>query len=107
MSSEYTRRSTPIRPGLMEGKMIGGVDSRFVILNGTMAAAIIMGMGFYYWIPVAFGIHLLLRHLYSIDPKIREVYMRYAKEADIYDPWPRNQASQNERPKGWGRGMLC
>jgi type IV secretion system protein VirB3 len=91
----------------MEGKTIGGVDSRFVILNGTMAAAIVMGMNFYYWIPIAFGIHLVLRHLYAIDPKIREVYMRYAREADIYDPWPRHKARQNERPKGWGRGMLC
>jgi len=100
-------RRTPFRVSLTQGKTIAGVEAQFVIANGTIAVAMVMGASQVYWIPVAWLIHQLLKKIYSVDPKIREVYIRYARQADRYDPWPRINQIHNRRPQGWGRGMLC
>ncbi|WP_028491644.1 VirB3 family type IV secretion system protein [Thioalkalivibrio sp. ALE19] len=100
-------RQTPLRSSLMEGKRIAGVEDKLVIANGTIAAAMIMGMYWYWWIVIAWLLHRFLKHIYKQDPQARMVYMRYAKQADRYEPWPRINQKSGKRPQGWDRDTLC
>jgi len=100
-------RRTPFRASLTQGKTIAGVEAQFIIANGTIAVAMVMGASQVYWIPVAWLLHQLLKKIYQADPNIRLVYIRYARQADRYDPWPRINQIHNHRPQGWGRYMLC
>ncbi|WP_019583740.1 VirB3 family type IV secretion system protein [Thioalkalivibrio sp. ALE16] len=100
-------RKTPVRPSLIEGKRIAGVEANMVIANLTITAAAVMGLYWYWWLALAWLIHKFLRHIYSKDKDVRKVYLAYARQSDRYEPWPRINQKQAKRPKGWGRGMLC
>lgn len=104
---EARLRRTPVRGALMEGKRIAGVEANMVIANGTIAAAMVMGLYWYWWLAMAWVIHRLLKHVYRQDMQARLVYLRYAKQVDRYEPWPRINQMRAKRPVGWGRDALC
>lgn len=103
----YQPRETAVHKSLLEVKKIGGVESKMAILNGTIAAALTMGMETLYMIPIAVFMHMLLRWLTRKDDQIIKIYGQYKVFADIYDPWPRRKMRTNSRPKGFSKGMLC
>lgn len=100
-------RMTPVRETLIEGKRIGGVEANMVIANLTITAAAVMGLYWYWWLILSWGLHKFLKHIYSKDRDVRRVYLAYARQADRYEPWPRINQRRMKRPIGWGRGMLC
>lgn len=100
-------RRTPVRQALMEGKRIAGVEANMVIANGTITAAMVMGLYWYWWLAAAWFIHRFLKHVYREDRHARQVYLRYAQQADRYEPWPRVTQTRAQRPIGWGRNALC
>lgn len=104
---EYQQRITSIHKSLHEIKRIGGVESKLAILNGTFLAAFVMGLGMWQFIPVGIGTHMFLAWVTKNDAWARQIYMRYVTQADKYDPWPHAIQKKNERPEGFGKGMLC
>jgi type IV secretory pathway TrbD component len=101
------QRYTVIHKSLHEIKRIAGVESRLAILNGTMVAAFVMGLGMWHFIPLGFGAHIFLAWVTKKDAWARQIYIRYVTQADRYDPWPHAVQNKNKRPEGFGRGMLC
>ncbi|ADC73305.1 conserved hypothetical protein (plasmid) [Thioalkalivibrio sp. K90mix] len=100
-------RKTPVRPSLIEGKRIAGVEANMVIANVTITLAAVLGLYWYWWIGLSWVTHKLLKHIYKKDRDVRKVYIAYARQADRYEAWPRINQKHSHRPKGWGRGMLC
>lgn len=103
----YLPRATPVRLSLLEVKTIAGVEDRLAILNATFALAIVMGTGLWPWLAVALALHVLAARLTRYDPYLRRIYIRFARQADRYDPWPRVAPACARRPPGFGRDLLC
>lgn len=104
---EYTPRVNVIHKSLHEVKRIGGVESKLAILNGTFVTAFVMGLGMWQLIPLGVATHFFLAYITKKDPYTRQIYMRYVTQADKYDPWPHAVQKKNQRPEGFGKGMLC
>ncbi|MBY0439573.1 MAG: VirB3 family type IV secretion system protein [Burkholderiales bacterium] len=102
-----TLRCTPVHRSLLEMKTIAGVEDRLAILNATLALAVAMGAGLWYWLLAAFALHVVAARLGRHDPWVRQVYTGYALQSDAYDPWPRLAMRRSRRPDGFGRGLLC
>ena len=100
-------RSTPVYRSLLEMKTIAGVEDRLAIFNATLALAVVMGTGLWYWLLAAIGFHLAMARLTRHDPWLRQVYIGYARQSDRYDPWPRPFLRHGRRPDGFGRDLLC
>jgi len=106
-STAYLPRATPVRQSLLEVRTLAGVEDRLAILNATFALAIVMGMGLWPWLGVAVALHVLAARLTRYDPYLRRIYIRFARQADQYDPWPRVGPASGRRPQGFGRDLLC
>jgi len=100
-------RASLVHQSLLEVKTIAGVEDRLAILNATFALAIVMGLGLWPWLAAAFALHLVAARLTRRDPYLRRIYIRYARQADHYEPWPRTGMTCNRRPRGFGRDLLC
>ncbi len=100
-------RSTPVYRSLLEMKTLGGVEDRIAIFNATLALAVVMGTGLWYWLLVATALHLALARMTRHDPWLRQVYIGYVRQCDRYDPWPRAGLRQGRRPAGFGGDLLC
>lgn len=87
--------------------MLGGVEFRLAILNGTISAAIVMALQNWYYIPVAILAQLFLAWVTKKDPLVVKIYARYNLLGDVYDPWPRHTVRMNSRPEGFGKGIIC
>lgn len=103
----YEPRVTPVHKSLLEPKTMGGVESRLAILNGTMFAALTMGLESLIVLPIGIGTHMLLRKLTEKDAHILRIYAQYRVFGDVYDPWAKRNQRTNMRPKGFSRGVLC
>lgn len=103
----YERRVTVVHKSLLETQTIGGVEKELVILNGAIAMAISVALNNFWYVPVAMLLHFFLAWGNRKDPDFRKIYIRYSLLGDIYDPWPHIKMKTNERPKGFGQGMLC
>ncbi|MCA3070048.1 MAG: VirB3 family type IV secretion system protein [Rhodocyclaceae bacterium] len=100
-------RSTPVYRSLLERKTIAGVEDRMAIFNATLALAVVMGSGLWYWLLAAAAFHIAIARMTRHDPWLRQVYIGYARQADRYDPWPRAGLRQGQRPAGFGCDLLC
>lgn len=103
----YEARETAVHKSLLEPKTMGGVEARLAILNGTMFAALTMGLESIIVLPIGVLTHMLLRKLTERDPHIMRIYAQYRVFGDVYDPWARRNQRTNLRPKGFSRGVLC
>lgn len=102
------RRTTVVHAALLEPQLVGGVERPLAILNATVAGVFVLDLHVWCYLPVAVGIHWLLRRATRQDPFMRPIYARYARQADAYDPWPHAARSGGPvRPRPVGRGLLC
>lgn len=99
-------RSNEIHQSLQEKKLIAGISDRLFIFIWLIGVAFTVVYGYYLMAVASAIIHLFFRWVYKIDPDTLDVYLLYRKEVDLYDPWPRTN-SDNKRPIGFGRDMLC
>ncbi|EQD76667.1 type IV secretory pathway VirB3 family protein [mine drainage metagenome] len=102
MSAPAGRRA-PLYPVLTEPLLWFGGERNLVALNLVLAVAFVAGAGLWFLIPLFAGIHLWLVYLGRHEPCAREIYLRYARQGDVYDPWPHSD-SRAPRPFGFGRG---
>jgi type IV secretory pathway TrbD component len=101
------RRNTIYR-SLNEERLYGGVQRMIVLGNLAITLITCVGLGWYWTVLPALAFHFVMRNINKNDPKIMQVYSRYAKQGMRYDPWPRrNQLKQTLRPAGFARGVMC
>ena len=98
-------RASAFHPSLNRPRLVMGIGTEAF---GLEAALAVMALNLQSW---ALGLlvvplHLFLRWLYRSDPALPRAYLRYMKEADLYDPWVRH-AVVRRRPAGFGRGLHC
>ncbi len=75
----------PIHRSLTQVIMIGGVPREIAILNGTMTAAIVLGIHSPIGIPLGLIVHLLALRLAKSDPQFFYVYRRCLRYKNYYE----------------------
>lgn len=66
----------PIHRSLTQVIMLGGVPREIAILNGTLTAALVLGLHSLLGLPLGIAIHLLCLKLATADPHFFYVYRR-------------------------------
>jgi|JI10StandDraft_1071094.scaffolds.fasta_scaffold58446_3 type IV secretory pathway TrbD component len=101
------REPAPLYIALLEVKSAAGAEFIPVIANTTLALALLVGPGLYWWPAVAFFIHKLLQWMFGHDPYLIRIFLQYVREADHYEPWRNPRQAINKRPFGMGRDLPC
>ena len=88
------------RPRLVAG--VGSEAFGLMVVMGVMAMNLRS-------VPIALSIpplYLFLRWVYRKDAVLLKAFLRYLKQADLYDPWVRRPVAAR-RAAGFGRGLFC
>lgn len=64
--------------------MLGGVPRKFAILNGTLCAAMVLGLRAIYLLPLFAVFHFVAVFFAKKDPNFFEVIMRHLKQKKFY-----------------------
>ena len=65
--------------------MLAGVPRRFAILNGTLCAAVVLGLRAYYALPLFIILHIIGVVLTKNDPYFFDVLLRSLRKKKYYD----------------------
>lgn len=74
----------PIHASLTQPILLGGVPRKFAVLNGTIAAAIILGLHSFWGIPLCLLLHILAVALTKREPDFFEISRRHIKQSSYY-----------------------
>ncbi len=111
-------RRSPVRHFLSEVPMAGGIEWRLFRVWAAVSASVLLGaVMIASWILAATGLVVAVAMFYFLrnttreDPLARRKYLRYSRQADVYEPWPQIRkswtgSSPNARPFGFGRDRL-
>ncbi len=100
-------RVSHVHQCLLEVPAAGQAEFGPVLFNITFLLMMLVGPNLWWWLVISYLIHQVLRWMYRKDPYTSRIFVRYLKEADIYDPWVRAGQLTNIRPYGAGRELLC
>ncbi|MDA0912011.1 MAG: VirB3 family type IV secretion system protein [Proteobacteria bacterium] len=64
--------------------LTAGVPRQFFILNGTLGAAIVLGMQSWYGIPIFIIMHTVAVLMTKKDPQFFQVMVRHVKQRNYY-----------------------
>jgi type IV secretion system protein TrbD len=64
--------------------LLAGAPRQFTILNGTLCAALVLGLHAIYMLPVFIILHLVAVLLTKKDPYFFEVMLRHLKQKKFY-----------------------
>ncbi len=96
-------RQSVFHASLNRPKLVMGVgDKAFGVESAVFALA--LNFQVLILLPLPFLLHLFFRWLTKKDPIALEAYMKYMREADLYDPWVRPSTTES-RSLGYGRGI--
>ena len=73
------------RPRLTQKIMIAGVPREMALLNGTLTAALVLGLHSLWGLPVGFLIHSFAVALSRKDQQFFETFRRQVKQKRFYD----------------------
>jgi len=73
-----------IHQSLNQQMLLVGVPRNFAMLNGTIAAAIVLGMHSLWGIPICLLLHVVAMLLTKRDPYFFEVMRRHIKQKSYY-----------------------
>lgn len=99
-------RRTTFHKSLTQIKTIAGVESRLFLGNATITVALVQALANVWFVIFGFILHAFFYWLTKKEPLIIKIYGRFNRQGDRYDPWPRSNQRFNQRPRGFGRGML-
>lgn len=93
--------------GLHARRTIMGMDRRLfaVFMGVTLYVLVFAPLGWPARIAVALAaamVFIWLRAQNKREPDLLPIYVRYAKQADYYEPWPDYKPKRNWRPVGFG-----
>ena len=74
-----------VHTSLVTPIMLAGVPRQFAILNGTLCAAIVLGLQAYYALPLFFILHIVAVVLAKKDPYFFDVLLRSLRKRKYYD----------------------
>ena len=74
----------PIHHSLTQPILLAGVPRRFAVLNGTIAAAIVLGLHSLWGIPICLILHMVAVVLTKRDPYFFEIMRRHIKQKSYY-----------------------
>ena len=60
--------------------LVGGAPRSFAILNGTIGAALVMGLRAWYLFPIFILLHVVAVLMAKLDPYFFEVLLRYLRQ---------------------------
>ena len=75
----------PIHRSLTQPILLGGSPREFAIINGTVTAAIVIGMQTLWGIPIGFAIQALGAMLAKHDPQFLETFKRHLHIKPFYE----------------------
>ena len=75
----------PIHRALTQQIMIGGVPREIAILNGTLTAALVLGMHSIIGLPLGLVIHIASAALSKKDPQFFQTFRRQIKQRNYYE----------------------
>jgi type IV secretory pathway VirB3-like protein len=98
-------RESVFHPSLNRPRLVMGIGSEAFGLESALA---VMALNLRSAVLAVFvlPLHFFFRWLYRTDAALLRAYLRYLKEADLYDPWVR-EAVRRARPIRFGRGLHC
>ena len=73
-----------IHNSLITPILFAGVPRRLAILNGTICAALVLGLHAFYMLPIFVLIHLLAALLTKKDPYFFDVVMKHIRQKRFY-----------------------
>lgn len=88
------------RPRLVAG--VGSEAFGLLVVMGVLALNLRS-------LPIALAtppMYLFLRWVYRKDAVLLKAFLKYLKQADLYDPWVRKPVLE-QRPVGFGKGLFC
>ncbi|MGE5866023.1 MAG: VirB3 family type IV secretion system protein [Rhizobacter sp.] len=88
------------RPRLVAG--VGSEAFGLLVVMGVLALNLRS-------LPIALAtppMYFFLRWVYRKDAVLLKAFLKYLKQADLYDPWARLPVMAS-RPEGFGRGLFC
>lgn len=65
--------------------MFAGAPRRFAILNGTFAAALVLGLHIFYLLPIFIILHLVAVVLAKRDPYFFDIMLRHFRKKSYYN----------------------
>ena len=74
----------PVHGALTKQIMLAGVPREIAIINGTLTAAMVLGMHSWVGIPVGLGLHVLAAAMAKRDPQFFEIFKRQIKQKKYY-----------------------
>jgi type IV secretory pathway TrbD component len=86
-------RRAPIHPSLMRPLLLAGAERELVLMNGTIIAALIFGVGFH-WVSLTIAAllatvgHWGLTRAAKFDPRLSRIYVRHVRYQVYYPARP-------------------
>lgn len=74
----------PIHKSLTEQILIGGVPRTIALINGTLVAALGLGLHSFLALPVGFLIHVLALAATKADPDFFSCFRRHLRQKNLY-----------------------
>ena len=86
-------RRAPIHPSLTRPLLLAGAERELVLVNATIIAALIFGVGFH-WLSLTIGGllatvgHWALTRAAKYDPRLSRIYVRHVRHQPYYPARP-------------------
>ena len=86
-------RRAAIHPSLIRPLLLGGAERELVLMNGTIIAALIFGVGFH-WVSLTVAAllatagHWALTRAAKHDPRLSRIYVRHVRYQSYYPARP-------------------
>jgi type IV secretion system protein TrbD len=86
-------RRAAIHPSLTRPLLLGGAERELVLMNGTIIAALIFGVGFH-WVSLSIAAllatagHWVLTRAAKYDPRLSRIYVRHVRYQSYYPARP-------------------
>lgn len=74
----------PIHRSLTQTILLGGVPREIAIVNGTLTAALVLGLHSFMGLPVGIVVHIFCVALAKRDPQFFETFRRQVKQKRYY-----------------------
>jgi len=90
-------RRAPIHPSLTRPLLLGGAERELVLVNGTLIAALVVGVGFH-WVSLTIASllatvgHWALTRAAKYDAQLSRIYVRHVRYQPYYPARPVTQA---------------
>lgn len=100
-------RESRLCASFTEPRLLAGVDFKLFTINVAVAVFMLATFHLWQWLILTVIAHYFFKNMTKNDPDALEVYTKYSKQGDRYEPWPLVDQQHNQRPVGFARGDIC